>query len=128
MRISDWSSDVCSSDLSERFDAPIGQGDPFAASQHRCPLRQIQAGGKMLAVAEPQAATPFGVAIELAIRARQYPLHIDIAGVAIRGAIKSHPQHITTELAATGAGGGERNRVREGQRVWGRCELYVWGG
>src|SRR3546814_18340138 len=68
MRISDWSSDVCSSDLSERFDAPIGQGDPFAASQHRCPLRQIQAGGKMLAVAEQQAATQFGVAIELAIR------------------------------------------------------------
>src|SRR3546814_2974291 len=86
MRISDWSSDVCSSDLSERFDAPIGQGDPFAASQHRRPLRQIQAGGEVLAVAEQQAATQFGVAIELAIRPRQCQIHIDIEGVAFRGA------------------------------------------
>src|SRR3546814_1037568 len=72
MRISDWSSDVCSSDLAATHAIPVGNdgGGPFAVGLARMLLHQCLAdilpmgGGKAL----PDDAVRIGATLEIAVR------------------------------------------------------------
>src|SRR3546814_1534577 len=78
MRISDWSSDVCSSDLAERGDEGFGGGEAFAVGQDRPRFGRIaidligveQAEGLG---EEPAVVAVFIVAAFVALRAKLLP-------------------------------------------------------
>src|SRR3546814_11994474 len=71
MRISDWSSDVCSSDLMQLLDVVLGERDVLPRREHQ--FHQLGVAGHFLLVAA-------GESFDLQIR--QQPLHLAVGQLA----------------------------------------------
>src|SRR3546814_15869938 len=89
MRISDWSSDVCSSDLADRARKGIGilgmlgrtGTDGFEVDTFRCALRERQACERDARSERDQEKFPVHSAQQFRLRQTRYPMSSPIAGM-----------------------------------------------
>src|SRR3546814_20816837 len=104
MRISDWSSDVCSSDLNDE-----GDGGREARGECRVGGQRIEAavsGQRRLSISQKAMATAAPMPVPISNPAEDWPIAAPIRAPAMMARARTEP------AARGGRGGGDRDMAR----------------